>query len=36
VDLTSENWNYILADLLIFCERLEEQDIEALMNRIQD
>lgn len=28
---TRENWNYIFPDLQLLCERLEELDIEALM-----
>lgn len=28
---TRENWNYIFSDLRLLCERLEELDIEAIM-----
>jgi hypothetical protein len=28
---TRENWNYIFADLQVLCERLEQLDIEGIM-----
>jgi hypothetical protein len=31
VDLARENWSYIFEDLQLFCERLEELDIEVII-----
>jgi len=31
VDLARENWNFIFEDLALLCEKLEELDIEAVM-----
>ena len=32
MDLARENWNYIFSDLVLLCERLEELDIETVIN----